>query len=408
VSAWGTVRLRRIVHATGGSWGAEPDDGDVVAACVRGTDFDMTRLRANLQTAPMRGFAHEEFKRRCLERGDLIIEKSGGGDYQPVGRVVLFDGDQPAVPTNFAARLRPGVDTEPRFLCYVMASLYSDGWTRSAIKQTTGIQNLDLDALLNEPVPIPGFLRQRAIADFLDAETARVDALIAKKRRLKVVLLERRARQLELAIRELVASTGETRLKLIVDDVTVGIVVTPAAWYTDAGVPALRGINVRPGEINMRDLVHISAEGHILHSKSALRSGDVVVVRTGDAGAAAVVPPSLNGSNCIDLLIIRPGSRLDPKFLELVLNSDWVRSHVRENSVGTIQSHFNVAALKELPIPCPSLRKQAATVERLNEDFLRISSILDRLTSQIDLLTERRQVLITAAVTGELHISGAA
>jgi len=172
------VPLRRLFSSVvGGAWGTEPDDAGIVLPCVRGTDFDYVHLRTDLSRAPLRGFSRSDVALRSARRGDLLIEKSGGGETQPVGRVALHNLDDVVMPTNFAGRLRPADHVDSRFACYLLASLYTDGRTRAAIKQTTGIQNLDLDALLSFRVACPSLADQKAIADYLDAETARVDGI---------------------------------------------------------------------------------------------------------------------------------------------------------------------------------------------------------------------------------------
>jgi type I restriction enzyme S subunit len=258
-------------------------------------------------------------------------------------------------------------------------------------------------------IPIPPPEAQRAIARYLDRETGRIDAIIAAKRRMAELVEQRWQAVLETAIRNLSRRGQDQPLKYACREVIVGIVITPSAWYTEIGVPALRGVNVSAGDISTEDLVHLTAEGDDLHAKSRLRSGDVVIVRTGQAGAAAVVPPSLEGANCIDLVIVRVNERaLDPYYLELVLNSDWMQKHVEEYSVGTIQAHFNVSAAKDIPVPVPSLSEQAELVTHLRSERRRLRQAVARIFEQGELLQERRQALITAAVTGDLEIPEAA
>jgi hypothetical protein len=98
--------LRRAVHSyVGGSWGDDQGTAEHDALCVRGSDFDMASLSVNLVSAPVRSYTAEELRRRVLRDEDVIIEKSGGGDAQPVGRAVSWRGTRAAVPTNFAARI---------------------------------------------------------------------------------------------------------------------------------------------------------------------------------------------------------------------------------------------------------------------------------------------------------------
>src|SRR5690606_26264127 len=166
------------------------------------------------------------------------------------------------------------------------------------------------------PIRLPSLEEQRRIADFLDAETARIDSLTAARQKMASLLALKRDRLIEayLQIDSTAHGIAFSPLKYLAAEVTVGIVITPAKWYvTSGGVPALRGTNVRPGKISADSLVRISNAGHLENRKSRLRSGDVVVVRTGQAGSAAVVPPALDGANCIDLIIVRPGPKLFPR-----------------------------------------------------------------------------------------------
>ena len=168
----GSVALRRLViPPVGGTWGAVSGERSIEATCVRGADFNTDTMTVARSTAPVRSFDPSDYLSKSLNSGDLIIEKSGGGDNQPVGRVVQWTGKDRAVPTNFAARLRPGDEVHSRWLCYVLRGAYEAGLTRAWIKQTTGIQNLDLGGFLSEKVLVPTKAEQRSIASSLDDRT---------------------------------------------------------------------------------------------------------------------------------------------------------------------------------------------------------------------------------------------
>jgi type I restriction enzyme S subunit len=154
-------------------------------------------------------------------------------------------------------------------------------------------------------------------------------------------------------------------------EIVVGIVVKPAQYYVEEGVPALRSANVRDEGIQMTDLVFISDESNALLSKSILRTGDVVTVRTGYPGTTCVVPPVLDGSNCIDLIISRPGTEIVPEFLALWINSPFGRDQVLRVQGGLAQQHFNVGELKTLLVAKPEREEQLRIGERLrNVDLL--------------------------------------
>jgi type I restriction enzyme S subunit len=144
-------------------------------------------------------------------------------------------------------------------------------------------------------------------------------------------------------------------------------VVKPASYYVDEGVPAIRGTNIKPHGLDLSDLVYFppDASNGIL-KKSRISSGDVLAVRSGRPGLAAVVPDELDGANCIDVLIATTRrSSLLPEFLRDFLNSQDGRNLVLSNSRGQVQQHFNVRSLAEAEIPLPSIADQRLYLERI-------------------------------------------
>jgi type I restriction enzyme S subunit len=148
------------------------------------------------------------------------------------------------------------------------------------------------------------------------------------------------------------------KLKDLCDKVTVGYVGPMADQYLDSGVTFLRSLNIKPFRIDLNDVKFVSEEFHHQIRKSALRPGDVAVVRTGYPGTAAVVPNSLPISNCSDLVIVRPGKDLNPHFITAIFNSTFGQTLVSGNTVGAAQQHFNITVAKELRFRVPSRKVQ--------------------------------------------------
>ena len=185
--------------------------------------------------------------------------------------------------------------------------------------------------------------------------------------------------------------------------------IQPAALYThtDDGVPAVRGTDISPGRISRDNLVRISTEGHAANPRSTLCLGDVLVVRSGRAGAACRVPESLVGGNCIDVVIVRSGDAVDPGYLEHSINSPRAQEAISQHSTGAIQRHFGVEQMRALPMVQRPLAEQvsiAAELDRSRDEHERAVRLL--LLSKEKLL-ERKQALIAAAVTGQFDVTTA-
>jgi type I restriction enzyme, S subunit len=151
----------------------------------------------------------------------------------------------------------------------------------------------------------------------------------------------------------------EIALQDLAQEITVGFVGPMVSEYVPNGIPFLRSLNVEPYRINCVELMYISESFHQRIKKSALAPGDVVIVRTGKPGTAAVIPDTLPISNCSDLVIVRPGAQLDSRFLAYYINSV-AQHHISAYTVGAVQQHFNVGSAKDLKLMLPPLDQQRA------------------------------------------------
>ena len=208
---WEVRRLKdSVISYQNGVWGEDPDGSNDIM-CVRVADFDRVSLRVRSKIPTLRSVDPRVVKERGLFPGDLLLEVSGGGDKQPVGTVVVYDHQQPAVCSNFISQLRPAEDFDSIFLTYLHSALYSARINVRSIKQSIGIQNLDKVNYMNEVAGFPSLPEQKAIAAFLDRETARIDALVSKKERLIELLQEKRTALITRAVTK--GLDPETRMK---------------------------------------------------------------------------------------------------------------------------------------------------------------------------------------------------
>ena len=198
---WEVNRFKWSVSSCrNGIWGdeAKGDENDI--PCVRVADFDRQRLRVELTEPTVRNISTTERQGRVLERGDLLLEKSGGGELNPVGCVVLYDDAASAICSNFIARMRLEPTADSSFCRYLHSAAYAVRLNARSIKQTSGIQNLDQQQYLDERAAFPPLREQQVIATFLDHETAKIDALIAEQQRLIELLQEKRQAVISAAV----------------------------------------------------------------------------------------------------------------------------------------------------------------------------------------------------------------
>jgi len=143
--------------------------------------------------------------------------------------------------------------------------------------------------------------------------------------------------------------------------VSVGVVIKPAQYYTDAehGVKAFRSLNIGPMIIKDGDWVYFSYEGNDKNAKSQLKENDLLIVRSGAPGTACVVPKQYEGCNAIDIIIARPNiDKINPYYLCMYTNMPHGKRQIDEGTGGAAQQHFNVGKYNKLRLMMPPLELQ--------------------------------------------------
>ena len=191
-SHWKISRLRYLHQIMfGGQWGSDPTDSEKFVFVVRVSDFDYTRLKIS-KVPTARKLIIDSTSPKLIRKGDLVLEKSGGGEKTPVGRLVMVTDEpiEPTVNSNFTILIRTNPNkTNPRFLTYLYYVGYIVGITGRNLKQTTGIQNLDTKNLFRELVAVPPIREQVEISKFLDKNASQINSLIEKLQQ-KIELLK--------------------------------------------------------------------------------------------------------------------------------------------------------------------------------------------------------------------------
>lgn len=206
---WATTTLGDIVvHRIGGEWGESPeavkDDPDYLQVrVIRGTQFrDWERDKGS--TADVRAVKRSKLAKRLLVEGDLVVEISGGGASQPVGRTLLIDEEalrragMPLICSNFCRLVRLHREVDPAYVHLVLTFQYLCGRFDEFQTQTTNIRNLNFDDFLaNVILPLPPVAEQRRIV--AKVRELQKPAAKARRRLAKTPEIVRRFRQSVLA-----------------------------------------------------------------------------------------------------------------------------------------------------------------------------------------------------------------
>lgn len=399
-----------------GVWGADPIGADD-SVVLRSTEIRIDGTW-DLTDPAHRHLSPGERVEKRLREGDLVVVKASGSA-EHLGKTAIVNADVAALTpcfANFVQRLRPKSNADPRFIWYLLNSKLASDEMSIRGTTSTGLRNLNGNILGSLTFPGPPLDEQRAIADHLDAETARIDAVIAKKQRM-VDLLDERARA---AVARAVFRGLNPHAEMVDPGLDlVGLI--PAHWRT-APLSSLCSFQAGKaheqfvdddGQFICVNSRFISTEGQTIkrstHNFSPALHGDSLIVMSdlpnGRAlGKAFFVDDERAYAVNQRVGIIRPRG-INPKYVYYQVNR---HALLLRHDNGSEQTHLSNSTFTKLPLVVPPADEQRAIVSHLDALMGGLNSASDSLVRQLDLLRERRQALITAAVTGEIDVPRAA
>jgi len=338
---------------------------------------------------------------KTIQKGDILFSRSG-----TIGRAMVFDADVDATYAAYLVRFRPHPQRLlSQFVGYWAQS--ADYWHQIAadtIQSTIG--NFNANKFANLSIPDLDLPTQRAIADFLDRETARIDALIDKKQRLVELSKLKKDIQLEVVLFE---SDFPIR-KLRREAQTISKGTTPstigAEMVTD-GIRFLKAENVTWDGVMASPENYISHQTHKILRRSALESNDVLVVIAGaTTGKTAVLHADLTPANTNQAVsFVR---LINPLYAEVVcaaIGCSRIQRDIHLASVQSAQPNLSMENLGNLMLPFPDVGTLSKILSHVDATKSRIANLVSSIEVSIDRLKEYRSALITAAVTGQIDVT---
>lgn len=398
------------------------DDGSVRAISqaanqLSGLDWTRTRFSANVgDPRRLKGY---------LLRGDVLVNSTGNGTLGRVGYFTNGPDDMPCVADGHVTVARADRRVaDPRFMYYWLGSVpfYNYIYSVLVVGATNQIE-LNREGLAGAPIALPPLDEQRRIAGFLDAETARIDALAMTQQKAKALLLERRAAKVfslvtgaDMADQMPSKLAWATSLPATWQSVKLGHFArmgsghTPSRshpeWWEDCTIPWITTGEVSQVRDDRREVLTETREciSEIGMANSAAElhpKGTVVLCRTASAGYSAVMGADMATSQ--DFATWTCGPDLDPFYLLWCLRA--MRADLLGRlAMGSTHKTIYVPDLQALRIPLPPLNEQRHIVSAIRARNAAIDTAVDVIDRQAGLLAERRQALITAAVTGGITV----
>jgi type I restriction enzyme S subunit len=357
---------------------------------------------------------------------DILMVMSDLPNGRALAKAFFVDADNKYAVNQRVCRIQ-SINEHPRFLYYLLDRNPGLLWFDDGANQTH-IPNSGFTKL---SVLLPPYLEQVVIATFLDRETAKIDALIAEQQRLIELLQEKRQ-------------------AVISHAVTKGL--NPNAPMKDSGVEWLGEVPEHWEVMNIRHLLQSLSQGsspsclqdpaeegqygvlkvgcvnqlEFLPDEnkclpedvapdlaSAVQPGDVLMSRGNTkelVGLAAVVPDGIEHLLASDLIFVLRFklSLALPEFIAIFLRSDLGRCQIEPQTVGTSASmqKINQSTIKGLVVALPPVEEQRKISESINHRLKAESGYIRQSSLAIELLKERRQALISAAVTGQIDVRG--
>ena len=327
-----------------GEWGQEDKDGSGVKV-IRTTNFT-NNGKLDLSDVVTRGIDYAKVEKKKLSKGDIILERSGGTNDNPVGRVVYFEEDGVYLFNNFTQLLRCKEGVNSLFIFYSLFNYYqmNKNVIRSMGNKTTGIQNLKMDRYWQIPIADVSIERQKEFESiYRQADKSGFDGRKSQFIEMFGCLAERVA------------------LSSLCDTFIDGDWIE-AKDQSGSGIRLIQTGNVGVGTFKDKGdrARYISEETFNRLNCTEVVEGDILISRLPEpVGRACIIPAGLGKSiTAVDCTIIRLNDKVLPKFFVAFTNTPDYAMQIKKVLSGTTRLRVSRANLGKIQVPLPSIDKQ--------------------------------------------------
>jgi type I restriction enzyme S subunit len=405
---WHTKALGEVTQFINGLWkGDEPPFVNV--GVIRNTNFTKAGTLDDSDIAYLDVEA-KKFQKRRLQFGDIILEKSGGGPKQPVGRVILFDKTEGEYSfSNFTALIRvlDPLTLDYAYLHKYLHWVYLSGRTEAMQSHSTGIRNLNGDAYKAIEIAYPDISEQRRIATLLDKAFEFIDVAKASTERNLRNAKELFESHLDAALSR--HSDGYSTTTLGAEIELLAGYAFSSTGYTDSpeSVRLLRGDNIMQGYLRWDEAKKWPTSDCAPYARFALQEGDVVLAMDRPWVKAGLKRVQMS-SDDLPCLQVQRTARLRPKqalrrdFLFHLTGSQAFSRHLLAVQTGIGVPHISGKQIESFQFMRPPMAEQAAIAFEMDELLLGTERLTDIYMQKLGALEELKKSLLHQAFNGEL------
>lgn len=383
---WGQTRVADISWIVNGAPYDSKHFGDLGEPLLRIRDLAAQQVETRYDGPELTGYR---------VTGDSLLVGMDG-DFN-VGRWIL---EEPALLNQRVL----AIEADPLWSKWIEYCLPPALKVINDLTYATTVKHLSSVDVAKIRIPSPPRELLRAIADYLDHETAEIENLVADQRKFQILLEELRSSEISRAF----PTEDPVRLKWVLDMAITGPFGTAlsASEYITGGVPVINPTHIHRGQIASDLDVSISEEKAAALSRFRMNVGDIILGRKGEVDKAALVDHRFAGSICgSDSMLLRPSTQLHSEYFWWFLQSPQAQSQLQLWSVGSTVQGLNQNTINRIHIPCPPVDMQEQISDQINGRATGIDDLLRETTRVMQLARERRAALITAAVTGQIDVT---
>ena len=381
--------MAKLIDITGkcisGEWGLDDNDGTGIPV-LRTTNFTNDGI-VNFSYVVTRQINKKNLSDKYLKQGDIIIEKSGGSDNQPVGRVIYFDGQENTyLFNNFTGLLRVADQTTwlPKYIFYALFANYQNGGTRSFENKTTGLHNLKTDSYVQSvDIKEISYEDQKRIVTFLDKITYLISL---RKQQLSKLDELVKSRFIEMFGDSVTNEKNWPRL-MLGDICEVGSSKRVFEKdYVPSGIPFFRTKEIvelsKGNPITTELFITEEHFAELKKSYGAPQKNDLLISAVGTIGTIWIVSGDFefyfkDGN----LIQIKSSPTFNSIFMKYLLD-ELIANYKKEMSTGTAYSALTISGLKKMlvyDVPLEFQKKFAAFVKQTDKSKLEIQKSLEKL-----------------------------